>query len=133
MIISGPIEHRVFGTLLGVWIGFLFSDPFPDPSLWGGIFVVYGLFTIAVIAILLRISFTRSQVGVRLFAYFVLLIVAVGFIVPGVYLFTLLTKEFGGQLEISLWELVFLPLILFFWCTVAEVGEITQRARIVFG
>lgn len=124
MVISGPIEHRIFGTLLGVWLGFLYSKRFPPESFHSVVYLFYTLTIIGLVAIILRAGFTRPTRGQRLVSYFALL-VAVGLLIPGTQFFG--NSAYTQGQEITGWELSFLAFILLFWCLSAEIGESVER------
>lgn len=123
-LVQKAIVHRVFGSLFGLWMGFLFARDYPDFSNWSIGYVLYTVFTIGLITYFLHTGFSRNSLGERLLVYLTNWLFT-GILLVGLTAISILAFEENPP--ITTWELSFIAFILLFWQLVAEFVDYRDR------
>ena len=129
------IEHVMFSTLFGLWLGFFFSDSFPDQTTGGAVFIGYALFFVGLLSVILRAGFARKKFIYRLPIYIVGIFTCF-LLQPGlIYLAQVAFINHPLPPADFTWKLAFLVFVVAFWCIFGELGHqisrfLNNRARI---
>ena len=121
--INANITHRIFGSVLGIWIGFYFSSRFPNEFPSAYIFILYFFAFIAILSIVMHAGLSRKTFRARLIAYFLLVLCCI-LIYPGVRATGQITS-YAKSISIS--QEWFVMFVLPFWCITAELTTVLDN------
>lgn len=120
--------NRMFGSLYGVWIGFVVTNHYPDWSGWAVIYLLVLLSVIGFIAHSFSNAMNREKRTQRLFGYFIFLLPAsavslfiINFMATSNLVFPTIASDYT-------WKLSFLLGVLLVWALTAEYSSHAQEA-----
>ncbi|MEX2162231.1 MAG: hypothetical protein WD751_09995 [Anaerolineales bacterium] len=116
--------HRVFGSLMAVWIAYLFNQNFPPINDgWGILYLTFLLSILVAIAVSLEVVFNRADQAKRIIGYVYITLGSL-FIPFAIYLWITNRLVVGESVDSDfLWRVIFIGFVFVAWFFAAELGN----------